>query len=168
MRRLLVVLYLLACVPVARAQKALTIDVFTLGHFKRIHLYQNDQITFKLKGSSHKRTHTLMDMDMADSILYIETGEAIRLNQIKSIIIDRSNFVTRMLASGFRVAGVGYVAIDAFNNAINEEAPVFKERVLVAGAGLFAVGEIIHLANKQRIRPGKNRALQILDLSLDK
>lgn len=166
MRRLLVVLYLLACVHIAGAQKSLTIDLFTLGHFKRIHLYQNDQITFKLKGSSHKRTHTLVDM--ADSVLYIETGEAIRLNQIKSIIIDRSNFVTRMLASGFRIAGAGYVAIDAFNNAVNGEAPVFKERVLVVGAGLFVLGEVIHLANKKRIRPGKNRTLQILDLSLDK
>lgn len=164
MRLLLVVLYLLGYAHTALAQKSLTIDVFTLGHFKRIHLYPNDQITFKLKGSSHKRTHTLMDM--ADSILYIETGEAIRLNQIKSIIIDRSNFVTRMLASGFRIAGAGYAAIDAFNNAKNGEVPIFKEEVLVVGASLFALGEIIHLANKQRIRPGKNRTLQILDLSL--
>jgi hypothetical protein len=145
-------------------QKSLAIDVFTLGHFKRFHVYQNEEMTFKLKGSSHKYRHTIVDME--DSVLYIETGESIRLDRIKSIIIDRSNFLTRMLASGFRIAGIGYIGLDALNNGINEEMPVFKDRVLVAGACLFVAGEIIHIANKRRIRIGRNRRLQILDYNL--
>ncbi len=160
-------LFLLFCFSYwcpAPAQKSLAIDVFTLGHFKRFHIYQNEEMTFKLKGSSHKYRHTLVDME--DSVLYIETGESIRLDRIKSIIIDRSNFLTRMLASGLRTAGIGYIGIDVFNSYRNGDVPVFKERVLIAGATMFVVGEVIHIANKRRLRPGRNTRLQIMDLSL--
>lgn len=146
------------------SQKSLAVDVFTLGHFKRFHIYQNEEMTFKLKGSPHNYRHRLVDTE--DSVLYIETGESIRLDQIKRIIIDRSNFLTRMLASGFRVAGIGYIGIDAFNSSINKETPLFKERVLLVGAGLFVIGEIIHVANKRRLRPGRHTTLKIIDLSL--
>ncbi len=147
------------------AQKNLVIDVFTLGHFKRFHVSQNSAMTYKLKGSMHRETHTIVDMQ--DSTLYIETGEAIQLHEIKKIIIDRSNFLTRKVSSFFRIAGIGYIGLDAFNNSINRETPVFKERVLVVGAALFVVGEIIHIANKRRLKIGKNRTLKILDLSLN-
>lgn len=162
--KLLLLLFCFSCWCPAPAQKSLAIDAFTLGHFKRFHIYQNEEITFKLKGSSHQYRHTPMDME--DSTLYIETGESIRLDRIKRITIDRSNFLTRMLASGFRTAGIGYIGIDAFNNSINGEMPVFKERVLLVGAGLFVIGEMIHVANKRRLRPGKHTTLKILDLSL--
>lgn len=162
--KLLLLLFCFSCWCPAPAQKSLAIDVFTLGHFKRFHIYQNEEMTFKLKGSSHKYRHTLVDME--DSVLYIETGESIRLDRIKSIIIDRSNFLTRMLASGLRTAGIGYIGIDVFNSYRNGDVPVFKERVLIAGATLFVVGEVIHIANKRRLRPGRNTRLQIMDLSL--
>lgn len=162
--KLLLLLFCFSCWCPAPAQKSLAIDVFTLGHFKRFHIYQNEEMTFKLKGSSHKYRHTLVNME--DSVLYIETGESIRLDRIKSIIIDRSNFLTRMLGSGLRTAGIGYIGIDAFNSYRNGDVPVFKERVLIAGATLLVVGEVIHIANKRRLRPGRNTRLQIMDLSL--
>lgn len=164
MKLLLLILFCSSCFYMSFAQKSLAIDLYTLGHFKRIHISQGEEMTYKLKGSSHKQTHILVDME--DSILYIETGESIRLDQVKCIIIDRSNFLTRMLASAFRIAGIGYISLDAFNNAINEETPVFKERVFVTGAILFVVGEFVHIANKRRIHPGRNRRLQILDFGL--
>jgi hypothetical protein len=164
MKLLLLVLFCSGCFYQAHAQKSLAVDVLVLGHFKRFHIYQNEEMTFKLKGSSHKYRHRIVDME--DSVLYIETGESIRLDRIKSIIIDRSNFLTRMLASGFRAAGIGYIAIDAFNSAINGETPVFKERVLAAGGALFVVGEIIHIANKRRLRPGKHTTLKVIDFGL--
>jgi hypothetical protein len=164
--KLLLVFLCSGCLCSGLAQKSLAIDVFTLGHFKRFHVYQNEELTFKLKGSAHQYRHTLVDME--DSVLYIETGESIRLDRIKRIIIDRSNFLTRMLASGFRIAGIGYIGIDAFNNSINGETPVFKERVLVVGAALFVVGEIIHVFNKRRLRPGRHTRLQIIDFGITK
>jgi hypothetical protein len=163
--KLLLVLFCSGCFYVGSAQKSLVVDLYTLGHFKRIHFYQGESITYKLKGSWHKQIHTLSDME--DSILYIETGESVRLDQIKRIIIDRSNFLTRMLASAFRIAGLGYIGLDAFNNGINAESPVFKDRVLVPGAILFVVGECIYVANKRRIHIGKNRRLQIMDFGLN-
>lgn len=147
------------------AQKNLVADVFTLGHFKRYRIAQNTVMTYKLKGSSRRERHTLVDMN--DSTLYIETGEAIQLNQVKKIIIDRSNFLTRKLSSFFRVAGVGYIALDAINSGINSDKEIFRERVLLVGGSLFLVGEIIHIANKKRISIGKNRTLKIIDLSLN-
>jgi len=164
MKPLLLILFCFGCFNFGVAQKTLVLDVFTLGHFKRVHFYQDESITYKVKGKHHKETHTIIDME--DSILYIETGESIRLDQIKRIIIDRSNFLTRMLASGLRIAGIGYIGLDAFNNVLNSESPVFKERVLVTGAILLVVGEVIHIANKRRVRIGRNKRLQILDFSL--
>lgn len=162
--KLLLLLFCFSCCYPAPAQKSLAIDAFTLGHFKRFHIYQNEEMTFKLKGSSHLRKHIIMDME--DSVLYIETGESIRLDRIKSIIIDRSNLLTRMLAKAFRAAGIGYIGLDVFNSYRNGDVPVFKERVLVAGAALFIVGEIIHVANKRKLRPGRHTTLKIIDLRL--
>ncbi len=162
--KLLLLLFCFSCSFSCPAQKSLAIDVTTFGHFKRFHIYQNEPMTFKLKGSSQLHKHIIMDME--DSVLYIETGESIRLDRIKSIIIDRSNILTRMLAKAFRAAGIGYIGLDVFNSYRNGDVPVFKERVLVAGAALFVVGEIIHITNKKRLRPGRHTTLKILDLSL--
>ena len=162
--KLLLLVFCFGCCYSGLAQKRLEIDVFTLGHFGRFHSSQNEEMTFKLKGSSHKYRHTLVDMQ--DSVLYTETGESIRLDRIKTIFIDRSNFLTRLLANGLRMAGIGCIGIDAFNNSINGETPLFKERVVAVGASLFVVGEIIHVANKRRLRPGRHTTLTVLDLSL--
>ncbi len=145
------------------AQKILVIDVFTLGHLKRFHISQNTSITYKVKGSVYRQTNTLTDMQ--DSALYFETGELIYLKDIKKIIINRSNFLTRKLSTFFRLAGIGYIAIDAFNNSINNESPIFKEQVLTVGMVLFLIGEVIHIANKKRIKINKNHTLKIFDLS---
>ena len=164
----LLVIYLFFLSGSLQAQKNLAIDAFRLGHFKRFHVMQNELMTYKLKGSMHKQTHVIVDME--DSVLFIETGESIRLDQVKKIIIDRSNFLTRMVSSFFRVAGIGYIVIDAVNSAVNSagnaEPHIFKERVLVPGAILFAVGEVIHIANKKRIRIGRHGTLKIIDFSL--
>ncbi len=165
MKFFLFIIFMIACFKEFKAQEFLAIDVFTLGHFKRFEISQNDQMTYKLKGSSHRQTHTIVDME--DSTIYIETGESIQLKEIKKIITDRSNFLTRIVSNFFRIGGAGYIGLDAFNNAINGEAPVFEERTLVIGASLFAMGEIIHLANKKRIRVGKHARLKILNLSLN-
>lgn len=162
--KILLAIYVLFLAGSLQAQKDLAIDNFRLWHFKRFHVMQNEAMTYKLKGSTHKQTHVIMDME--DSVLFIETGEAIRLDQIKKVIFDRSNFLTRMVSSFFRVAGIGYIALDAINSAGNAEPHIFKERVLVAGAVLFAVGEVIHIANKKRIRIGRHGTLKIIDLSL--
>lgn len=92
MKGLLACLIVLCYTYSGIAQKKLVIDVFTFGHFKQFHIYQNTAITYKLKGSTHAETHTVVDME--DSLLYIETGESIRLDEIKKIIIDRSIFLT--------------------------------------------------------------------------
>jgi len=146
-------------------QKNLLIDVFTLGHFKRYHISQNAVFTYKLKGSSHRQRHTLVDM--SDSTLYIETGDSIRLDEIKKIIIDRSNFLTRQISTKFRIAGVAYIGLIAFNNARSDSSPILDNTTLLVGASIFLVGEIAHIANKKRIRIGKNRILKIVDLSLN-
>lgn len=119
-------------------------------------------MTYKLKGSFRKHTSTIVDMQ--DSMLYIETGEIIYLKDLKKIIINRSNYLTRKVSAFFRVAGIGYIALDAINSGINFEASIFKDRVLIVGGALFLVGEIIHIANKKRITIGKNRTLKIIDL----
>lgn len=162
--KVLLILSLVLFMSRLPAQKQLAVDAFRLGYFKRFHVMQNERMTYKLKGSVHKQTHVILDME--DSVLYIETGESIRLNQVKKVIFDRSNFLTRMVSGFFRVAGIGYIALDAVNSAGNAEPHIFKERVLIPGAILFAVGEVIHIANKKRIRIGRHGTLKIIDLSL--
>lgn len=164
MKRLLLLFALIQACLGAAAQKSLAIDIAYPWRFKRLHIYQGELMTFRLKGDRHLYRHTLVDMQ--DSVLYIETGESIRLDRLRCIIIDRSNFLTRMLASGFRTAGIGYVAIDAFNNSINGETPVFKERVVLTGAGLFLVGQAIRIANKKRLRTGRYTSLKVIDLGV--
>jgi len=161
----LFIIFLSSCYNCIAQQKNLLIDVFTLGHFKRYHISQNSAFTYKLKGSSHRQTHTLVDM--SDSTLYIETGEAIHLTDVKKIIIDRSSFLTRQISTKFRIAGVAYIGMIAFNNARSDDSPILDKTTLLVGASIFLVGEIAHVANKKRIRIGKNRTLKIVDLSLN-
>src|SRR4051812_47740894 len=121
---ILIVLFSWQCT----AQKFLAVDLFRLGTFKRFKIYPETIIKYKLKGERRMQQDKLVDMK--DSTLYLADGSMIKLNQIKCIVVDRSYFWLKLLRRVFTTAGVGFIALDAFNNAVNGERPVFKDRVL--------------------------------------
>ncbi len=161
MKVFILVLFIIVFDVQAQAQKFLAVDVYRLGTFKRFCIYRETVIKYKLKGSHRIQRDSLVDMK--DSILFLNDGSTIRINEIKFIVVDRSYFWLKLLRRVLTTAGIGFIALDAFNNAINSESPVFKERVLVIGGSLFVAGQLLKATEKKRIRPGRNRRLHVID-----
>lgn len=164
MKRLVAAL-LLFVFPVSAglAQKLLAIDLYRLGHFKRLHIYQHGAITYKLKDSRYKYRDTIADM--GDSMLTMTNGEIIKLNEIRMIETDRSNWLLRKLAGTGIWGGIFIVAIDAVNNIGNQRPTIVDPPFIVVGTAMVATGLLIKVCGKRRLRPGKNTRLKILDLS---
>lgn len=146
------------------AQKSLCIDLYRLGHFKRLHIYQHQVITYKLKDSRYTYRDTLADM-AGDSTLVMADGESVRLSQISLIKIDRSNWLLRKLYRTGIIGGIFIVAIDAANNIGNERPTVVDKPFIIAGASMVAAGFILKYACTRRIRPGKHTVIRIIDIS---
>lgn len=145
------------------SQKTLAIDLYRLGHFKRLHINQHDLITYKLKDSHYTYTDTLSDM--RDSMLIMGSGEVVRLSEIRSIKIDRSNWLLRKLYRTAIVGGVFIAAVDVANNIANVRPTVMDQPFIIVCSSMVAGGFILRYFCTRRVHPGENTRLRILDLS---
>lgn len=147
----------------AAAQKSLCIDLYRPAHFKRLHIYQREVITYKLKDSRYTYRDTIVDM--GDSMLIMADGESIALNRISLIKIDRSNWLLRKLYRTGIIGGIFIVAIDAANNIGNERPTVVDKPFIIVGSSMVAAGFILKYFCTRRVRPGKHTLLRIIDIS---
>jgi hypothetical protein len=152
---------------VSHAQNVLMLDVYKpWGGMKRIHYYPKDEIGLKIKELRHTfRGRILIIHDSSIVIVGREGIDSISIKQIRMIVTDRSNWLTRAFSSFFRTAGVGVIILDTFNNVINNESQLIKPRIVITGASLFAAGMILKLYGTKRYRIGKNKILRIINTS---
>ena len=145
----------------ARAQTIMTVDLYRLGTVKRIRFYPGDPITYKLKGG--RMRHSTF-AGGRDSLVYLGDGNTVAFSEIRTIMIDRSNWLVRKLYRTGMIGGVFIVAIDAANNIGNRRPTVVDTPFLEVGASMVAAGIILRFASRRYIHPGPNRRLQILNL----
>lgn len=164
MRNLLIVILLAGLSLTGKSQVSLAIDLYRFGHFKRLHIYPNEPIVYKLRGSNTLRHDVFLGG--RDSVLYMGSGDAVKLSEIKKIVVDRSNWLVRKLyKTGIR-GGIFIMAIDAANNIGNNRPTIVDTPFIEAGAAMIVTGFTIKYLSRRHLHPGENTRLQIIDLSL--
>lgn len=96
---------------------------------------------------------------MNDSILIFSDDKVVKLADIKSIRIPGMR-----LSQWFFVAGVLFLAGDSFNNLINNDVPIVKERAVNVSAYCILGGIIMQYFQDKHIRIKRNSELKVIEL----
>jgi hypothetical protein len=150
-----------ACIEFCGAQKYLAIDRYRFGTMKRLPLYKGEVLKCKTK-NGEIRKGTVIEMN--DSVLVFEKGDFVTLNEIK--IIYHNRFLIRELRYILSVAGAGFMGLDAVNNILNNEQPIFKERALIIGGSILIAGQLMRLVQIKRFRIGDKVRLHVMDTNI--
>jgi hypothetical protein len=144
-------------------QKTLVIQIERPGKVKEKVFYQNDFISLKLKNG--RSSGNLLAI--GDSSILLKNGshvDTIALKSVKAVIFNRSNHIIDAFAQAFVIAGILVIGLDATNNLIQSESPIFKPRILIVGSSLAIAGVLIKLYERKIVRLGKRKKLKTVDL----
>lgn len=161
MKWLPVIIVLIIATGQGLSQKILEIDIVRFNKLKRIQLFNNSLLEYKLKGEHRYRIHKITDL--RDSSILFSNDSVISLSRIKAIKLRNGNHLYPLFSGFFYTGGVLFVGLDTFNNAINGETPVIKPVAVYVSAGLIATGFIIKQLSIKRIRINKRKTLRILE-----
>ncbi len=143
------------------SQKILVLDTHSGFMFKRYRFTPGDKFCIKTNDGHHYRDTIRA---LGDSVVVL-TKNTITLQDIRSVYIDRSNIVTRSFSKAFLLFGVGFPALDAFNNFINREQPLFKKPALIEGGAVTSGGLLLKMLQVRKYRLNKRNTLKTIDLS---
>jgi len=162
MRFVLVIMFLF-CFRISYAQKILEIDITHFNKFKKIQLFNNAYLEYKLKGQHKYHINKMVNIN--DSMIVFRNDSTIFISQIKAIKLRNSSVLVKLFGSLFLIGGCGFVIIDTFNNLINSQPKIVDERALIASASLIAASLIVKQLAIKRVRISKNKSLRVLDIN---
>jgi hypothetical protein len=145
----------------AQSNKFMSLDIEHKSTTRRIKFYIGDEITFKLKQDKKKYKGIIINVN--DSALMFDTTTIILFKNINTILVDNSNYLTRAASAFLTGCGVGYVALDALNNVINNDKPVLRWLDVEIGAGLVIVGQAIRILSIKRYKINKKHRIKFID-----
>jgi hypothetical protein len=145
------------------SQQLLTLDIYRPFGFKRIRYHIGDQIVLKLKGEVNKRSGKIESL--GDFSLFV-SGREIIFDSVRYVYVDRTNLLTGLFSRFFMYAGLGYMAVDTFNNLKLGDLKPVKSRVLMVGLPLTALGWSLYRNRIKRYRLGKNKVLNVIDITM--
>lgn len=162
MRFILLIIFLF-CFRISDAQKILEIDITHFNKFKKIQLFNNSYLEYKLKGQ-HKY-HIDKMVNINDSMIVFKNDSTIFISQIKVIKLRNARVLAKLFRSFFFIGGSGFIILDTFNNIINSQAKIVDERALIASASLISAGLIVKQLAIKRVHVSKNKSLRVLDIN---
>jgi len=150
----------------SNAQKILVLTIFRPTNVKQFRYYVKNEITLKVK--SGKKSYHGTIVFIGDSNLVIANRnkiDTILVKQIRMIILDRSNYLTRSFSKACLIAGIGVLSLDIFNNLTNNESQIIKPIIVKESLAFLAASAIFKLYAKRKHRIGKRKILKVIDLS---
>jgi hypothetical protein len=145
----------------AQSNKFMSLDIEHKSNTHRIKFYIQDKITFKLKQDKKKYKGIITDVN--DTSLTLDSTTTILYKNISKVLVDNSNHLTRAASAFLIGCGVGYVALDALNNAINANKPTLRLLDIEIGAGLVIIGEAIKILSIKRYKISKKHRIKFID-----
>jgi hypothetical protein len=103
---------------------------------------------------------------MNDSTLFFTNGDFIYLKEIRTIYMNRSNYLVRLFRKAFFRGGVVLLLLDSFDNIVNGNPTILETRVAIIGGSMIGAGLLMRFFEIKRIRPGKNKRLHVIDYNL--
>jgi hypothetical protein len=160
--RFALLILLLGCFRNSVAQKILEIDISHFNKFKKVQLFNNSYLEYKLKGEHIYRIDKMVAIN--DSMIVFKNDSTIFISQIKSIKLRNASALAKLFGSFFLVGGTVFVLLDTFNNIINRQPKIIDERAVIASASLIAASLIIKQLTIKRIRINTHHSLRVLDI----
>jgi hypothetical protein len=129
------------------------------GSTGRVEIHEGDDLHFKLKNDRARYSGVIQSI--GDSLIQFSSF-CLKLNDLSVIYLDQSNFLNRQLSKFCRWSGLGYVALDVFNNTTQGTKPIVNETTVEMGSVLFLTGWLIHKASQKRYRIGSRCTLWLV------
>lgn len=145
----------------AQSNRFLSLDIEHPSHTKRIKYYEQDKIMVKLKNDPHKYKGTIMLLN--DSAMILDSTSLILYKDIRKVLVDRSNSLTHVAAAFITGCGIGYVGLDALNNAINNDKPILRWIDVEIGIGLVAIGQAFRIFAIRHYKINSKHRLKYID-----
>jgi len=139
----------------------MSLDIEHKSTTHRIKFYLKDKITFKLKQDNKRYQGIITDVN--DTALTLDSTKTILYKNISKVLVDNSNYLTHAASAFLIGCGVGYIALDALNNAINANKPVLRLLDVEIGVGLVVIGEAIKILSIKRYKINKKHHIQFID-----
>ncbi|MGZ3901282.1 MAG: hypothetical protein ACXVNM_06105 [Bacteroidia bacterium] len=142
------------------SQKSLQILYARFGKVKKFEFFINDLMEYKLKGKRFFHENKIVNLQ--DSLILFENDSVIKLSELKAIRIHRGGHLARTLQEVFFIGGVGFIALNTANNAINSTSPLIDNRAVYISGALVGTSLLIRLFSTHHIRINKNKSLKII------
>jgi hypothetical protein len=147
------------------AQREYIVIEKTLSN-KQITYSSGDEISYKLKGEDFFRTdHIIALNDTAIEFHY----NLITFREIAEVNIKGKRFSTfnfKSVGTYAQVAGLGYIAIDQFNQVVvGGEDASFNETVWLAGGLIFVGGTILKMLTPKKVKVGGKYRIRYMNLT---
>jgi len=155
------ILFIFSVEIVAQSNKFMSLDIEHKSTTHRIKFYLQDKITFKLK--QDKKKYTGIITDVTETSFTIDSTTTVLYTNLNKILVDNSNYLTRAASAFLIGCGVGYVGLDALNNAINGNKPILRLLDVEIGAGLVIIGEAIKILSIKRYKINKKHRIKFID-----
>ena len=155
------ILFLFSGEIYAQSNRFLSLEIERISTTKRIKIYEQDKIMFKVKGSRHKYKGIMVSVN--DTSIVIDSTETILIKNIRKILVDKSNYLTHAASIFISGCGIGYVGLDALNNVINNDKPVLRWVDVQIGVGLLAIGQAFRVFAIKRYTINKKHRLRFID-----
>lgn len=146
------------------AQPKLKILYTRFGSLKKYEFFPGDVLQYKLKGSHSFNTGKIIAMH--DSILILNT-DSILLAEIRSIRVNKNNYHVKLFQKIFLIGGLGYPALNLFNNSMNHVSPLLSDKALIISGSMLAASLILRQTQIKHIRFTKNKIIEIVDVDFE-
>jgi len=125
-----------------------------------------DDITFKLKEEDFFRTNHIIALNDTAIEFHYYSVNYLDIDKIFLKHQRLSGFSPRVLGSYAQIVGLGYIAIDQFNQVVvRGEDASFNENVLWTGGLIFAGGTLLKLLEPRKVRVGGKYRLRYMNLN---
>lgn len=127
---------------------------------KNLKFYEGDAIHLQVKNHPPVSDIEGILTRIGDSSIIIDDMYLIPIKDITAVYKER--FWPRIAVPVLFIAGIGYVTLEAFNRAINKEAPVVTKETAIIGSSLVTGGLLLIPLRNRRIEVGDNWRVKTL------
>jgi len=125
-----------------------------------------DDITFKLKEEDFFRTNHIVALSDTAIEFHYYSVNYLEIDKIYLKNKRLSGFSPRQIGNYAQIAGLGYIAIDQFNQVVvRGEDASFNEGVFLVGGLIFAGGTVLKFLDPRKVRVGGKYRLRYMNLN---
>ena len=130
--------------------------------YKNFKFYEGNQIHVKIKTDSSDLHVRGIINAIYDSSIIVNYNNIIMIKDIK--MVYRPRLWAKLLSISALIAGTGYLALDAFNRAINHQYPVLDQQTVITSGIIIGAGLILIPFRERWYKIGEKWELKALVL----